>query len=358
MKRFGIDVSEHNGIVNWEAMKKAGVQFAIIRSSYGHFVEDRQFRRNVRECERVGMPYGLYHYSYVATDEQMKIEAEGFLKQCRSCKPAYPCFIDMEDADGWKASHGVSDAMNIETCYYTCETLEKAGYYAGIYANLYWLEHRLNASKLARFDKWVAQWANKLTYNKPYGMWQYTSSGTIQGYNGRLDFDYAYKDYPRIMKEKGLNGFGKGQEKPQPPIKPDKPKPTLKYKVGDRVRYSGLWTQSNGGNWYPKSKLAVKAGTITRVLKGAQHPYLINHNIGWANDKVIEDEMNAVSRFKIGDKVSFDGLWTASDGGIWYPKSQLLIKEGKITKILKGAKHPYLINDGDGWASASVLHHR
>lgn len=61
-----------------ESYKRAGVEFAIIRSSYGHFVEDQQFRRNVKECERYKIPYGLYHYSYVANHAQMKEEAEGF----------------------------------------------------------------------------------------------------------------------------------------------------------------------------------------------------------------------------------------------------------------------------------------
>ena len=135
MRRLGIDVSEHNGILDWDAIKKGGIEFAIIRSSWGHFEEDKQFRRNVRECERVKMPYGLYHYSYVANDAQMREEASGFIRLCKTCKPSYPCYIDMEDADGWKRRNGVSDAMNVETCYYTCRELEKAGFYAGIYAN-------------------------------------------------------------------------------------------------------------------------------------------------------------------------------------------------------------------------------
>ena len=90
MKRFGIDVSEHNGIIDWKAIKRAGVEFAIIRSSYGHFVEDQQFRRNVKECERYKIPYGLYHYSYVANDAQMREEASGFIRLCKTCKPSYP----------------------------------------------------------------------------------------------------------------------------------------------------------------------------------------------------------------------------------------------------------------------------
>ena len=70
----------------------------------------------------------------------------------------------MEDADGWKRRNGVSDAMNVETCYYTCRELEKAGFYSGIYANLDWLTNRINSSRLNRFDKWVAQWASVNTY--------------------------------------------------------------------------------------------------------------------------------------------------------------------------------------------------
>lgn len=289
MRRLGIDVSEHNGILDWDAIKKGGIEFAIIRSSWGHFEEDKQFRRNVRECERVKMPYGLYHYSYVANDAQMREEASGFIRLCKTCKPSYPCYIDMEDADGWKRRNGVSDAMNVETCYYTCRELEKAGFYAGIYANLDWLTNHINSSRLDRFDKWVAQWASVNTYRKPYGMWQFTSDGSIHGYNGRMDLDYAYKDYPAIMKEKGLNGYGKAPDKPKPDPKPN-PSKNPKYKVGTPVTYTGLWTQANGGNWYPRRLLAVKEGIITRIIKGAEHPYLINDGTGWTNDRAIDDE--------------------------------------------------------------------
>ena len=204
----GIDVSEHQGTIDWDAVKASGIQYAIIRSSYGHFTEDSQFRRNVSECERVGLPYGLYHYSYVATDEQKIQEAQGFLNLCRSCHPLYPCYIDMEDADGWKAKHGVTDAMNIETCRYTCQVLEDSGFYAGIYANLDWFVNHLNSSVLDPFDKWLAQWGPKPTYNKPFGMWQYTSSGQVSGISGNVDRDKAYKDYPAIIKEAGLNQSG------------------------------------------------------------------------------------------------------------------------------------------------------
>lgn len=345
---LGIDVSEHNGVLDWDAIKAGGIQFVIIRSSYGHFVEDKQFRRNVTECDRIGMPYGLYHYSYVATDEQMAQEASGFIGLCKTCKPSYPCYIDMEDADGWKRSQGVNDARNVETCFYTCSQLEENGFYAGIYANLDWWVNHLNSSRLDRFDKWVAQWASVNTYTKPYQIWQFTSDGKIAGYSGRMDMNYCYVDYPALIISKGFNGYGKGEE-PAP-----QPDPSFTYKVGDRIRFKGLWTQSMGGNWYPVSALLVKEGIITKVLAGTQHPYLINDNVGWANDDVVITDTQV--KFKIGDKVSFDGLWTQSNGGVYYPASSLLVKQGVITNVLSGTKHPYLINHNVGWAEEDALH--
>lgn len=351
-KLLGIDVSEHNGVIDWSLIKKGGIKFAIIRSSYGHFVEDQQFQRNVRECERIGLPYGLYHYSYVATDEQMREEANGFIKLCKSCKPSYPCFIDMEDADGWKKKMGVTDAMNIKVCYYTCSELEANGFYAGIYANLDWWNNHLNSASLDRFDKWVAQWNDVNTYKKPYQMWQFTSDGHVDGYSGRLDMDYSYVDYPSLIISGGFNGYKKGdQEGSHESGGVQRPR----YSVGDRIRFKGLWTQSNGGNWYPVDRLAVKEGVITKILYGTQHPYLINNNVGWANDVVVlKPQSNA---FRINDKVSFDGLWTQSNGGVYYPASALLVKQGIITDIVKGSKHPYLINHNVGWAQENQLHH-
>lgn len=354
-KLLGIDVSEHNGKINWDAMKRNGIKFAVIRSSYGHFVEDQQFRRNVNECDRVGMPYGLYHYSYVATQEQMKAEASGFIRLCKSCKPSYPCFIDMEDSDGWKKQMGVSDEMNIKVCYYTCSELEANGFYAGIYANLDWWVNHLNSTSLDRFDKWVAQWASVNTYTKPYQMWQFTSDGHVDGHEGRLDMDYSYVDYPKLIISLGLNGHHKddgshngnsGSGSTQRP----------KYSVGDKIAFKGLWTQSNGGNWYPVDRLAVKSGVITKILYGTQHPYLINYNVGWANDSVVIEKES--QQFKIGDKVRFDGLWTQSNGDVYYPVSSLLVKSGTITDVIKGAKHPYLINHNVGWAQENQLHHQ
>lgn len=210
----GIDISNHNGVINFNKVKESGIGFVMIRSSYGWFNEDKSFRNNVKGCEAVGLPYGLYHYSYARNLNEAQTEVEGLIRLAKSCNPTYPIVIDMEDADGYKAKNGVSNDMCIQICEYECKKLEEAGYYAMIYANLDWLKNIINDSRLDRFDKWVAQWASNCTYNKTFGIWQYTSGGTVSGINGRVDMNECYKDYPTIIKNAGLNGSKEAVNKP------------------------------------------------------------------------------------------------------------------------------------------------
>ncbi len=191
----GIDISSYQGNIDFNGVKSSGINFVMIRSSWGWFNEDTTFRANVNGCEAVGLPYGLYHYSYARNLNEAKIEADGLIRLAQSCKPTYPICIDMEDADRYKRKNGVSNEMCIQICEYVCRRLEEAGYYAMIYANLDWLNNRINDLRLDRFDKWVAQWADRCTYAKPYGIWQYSDKGQIAGIRGNVDVNYSYKDY-------------------------------------------------------------------------------------------------------------------------------------------------------------------
>jgi hypothetical protein len=108
-----------------------------------------------------------------------------------------------------------------------CETLEKAGYYAGIYGSTYsTFESRLDDSRLTRFAHWVAQYANSCTYIGEVGIWQYSSTGYVAGIGGNVDMNYAYVDYPSIIKKLGRNGFQKGSSSQN---KPSSTKPAIKY---------------------------------------------------------------------------------------------------------------------------------
>lgn len=200
MELRGIDISKHNGNIDFNKLK-GNIDFAIVRTSFGFFNEDLKYREYIKGLESNGIPYGLYHYSYARNLDEAKIEVEGFLNIARQYNPTYPLVLDMEDADNWKLNNGnPSNDMYVQICEYFCKKIEEAGYYAMIYASKSWLEAKLNDSRLDRFDKWLAQWTSKPTYGKSFGIWQYTSNGSVPGISGRVDMNISYVDYPSIIK--------------------------------------------------------------------------------------------------------------------------------------------------------------
>ncbi len=192
----GIDVSEHQKLIDWRTAKQSGnVDFAIIRCGFGgdtQTQDDKFFERNVLECERLGIPYGVYLYSYAGTREGAKSEAEHVLRLLKGKNPTFGIWIDMEDTDGYKSRNGIAHEKGVEVCDEFCKVIQKAGYNnVGIYASLSWLNGCLNDSMLDKYQKWIAQWNDTCDYQKPYVMWQYTSSGKVSGIIGKVDMDLA-----------------------------------------------------------------------------------------------------------------------------------------------------------------------
>ena len=194
----GVDISEHNGSVNFSTLKNSGVEFVIIRLGYGSNYtnqDDKRFAENVKKAEAAGMPWGAYLYSYAKNTSMAKSEAEHALRLLKGKTPLYGVWYDVEDPQ-------LSGVDVVATSQTFCDAMEDAGYYAGIYASLSWLNGSLNSSKLDKYDKWVAQWNSSCTYKKAYGIWQYTDKLVIGGKN--FDGNWAYKDYPSIIK--AMNG--------------------------------------------------------------------------------------------------------------------------------------------------------
>ena len=193
----GVDVSDHQGTINWDAVKKDGIDFAIIRCGYGKndsSQDDKQFARNIAECERLNIPYGIYLYSYALNVESVKSEAEHALRLIKGHNPELGIWFDMEDADGYKRKNGMpSNRTLVDMCITFCDIMRNNGYKTGVYANLSWLMNQLNDSRLDSYNKWVAQWNATCNYTKKFVMWQYTSDGTVEGIKGRVDMDKYYK---------------------------------------------------------------------------------------------------------------------------------------------------------------------
>ena len=196
---LGIDVSHHNGKIDWEKVKNAGIEFAIIRVGYGQDIEsqdDRMFKYNISECERLGIPYGVYIYSYALNVEHAKSEADHVLRLIKGHNPQYGIWYDLED-DDYKVQHGMpSNETFVDIAETFCERIKANGYEnVGIYANIYWLEYKINSPRLDKYDKWVAQWSDECTYKKDYVMWQYTDKGKIDGIDGYVDMNICYRNY-------------------------------------------------------------------------------------------------------------------------------------------------------------------
>ena len=210
INRKGIDVSYAQGEIDWERVKAAGVEFAILRCGYGDDLvsqDDSRYRANADACTRLGIPFGLYLYSYATSEEHAVSEADHILRLARDYRPAYPLYYDLEDAGtvGQLSNEGIARIAQV-----FCDRIEKARCFAGIYADESWWSTRLTDARFDRWAKWIAEYPT-LTYTKPVGMWQYTSSGQVNGISGSVDRNECFVDYPRIIRDKGLNGFRKDE---------------------------------------------------------------------------------------------------------------------------------------------------
>ena len=203
----GIDILYHNGSVNMSEVKLSGIEFIILRLGYrkkeNHI--DKKFYENYNNAIQQGIPIGVYIYSYALNTNDALKEAQFVLDTVKDLKLEYPIYIDMEDADNYKSQNKVNYSTCIDICETFCNCIENAGYYVGIYANLDWLNNKINDSRLDKFDKWVAQWSNSCKYKKEYGMWQYSSNGNISGIAGKVDLNYDLRDYPSIIRNAKLN---------------------------------------------------------------------------------------------------------------------------------------------------------
>lgn len=282
----GIDVSKWQGEIDWNKVKADGIKFAMIRLGYGSADGkscgvDGYFEKNVTNAIKAGVDIGCYFYSYATSVEAAKREAEfvvGVLSKYKGTF-TYPISFDLEDKT--QAGLGKTTLTNMVIAF--GDVIEKAGYWCSLYSNLNWLKNYLDDSKLQRFDHWVAQWASACTYSNKNvtGMWQNSSTGKVNGINGNVDTDIAYKDYPTVIRSNKKNGFTSVSQKPSAPNTPVEPvKPTtpetpttnLAFKVGDVVKFAGGKHYASA-NASTGSDVKASKAKITSVYASGKHPY-------------------------------------------------------------------------------------
>lgn len=202
----GIDVSVWQAKIDWDKVAKSDVDYAIIRAGYGNLSsqKDKYFEANIEGAAKAGIDCGVYWYSYASSPEDAVLEAEACYEVIKNRKYAYPVYYSLEDV----CLNSLSNKELSDIAKAFCSTLEKKGYYVGIKSNVNFLSTRLDESLFKSYDVWVAHYGvSKPGFNKNYNMWQYSSTGKVNGINGIVNCDYAYINFPKVMKEAHLNGF-------------------------------------------------------------------------------------------------------------------------------------------------------
>lgn len=191
--RRGVDVSQWQGEIDWTAAAEH-IDFAILRCGYGSDLktqDDKQWARNAESCERLGIPYGVYLFSYADTEDKARSEAAHALRLLEGYSPDLPVYYDLEH-DGTTGK--CTDAQILRFAEIFCGTLEAAGYRAGIYTGGNWWKTRFTDARFGQWDKWVASWGGWHTAEEDYSLWQFSCRGQVPGISGNVDLDLYFHD--------------------------------------------------------------------------------------------------------------------------------------------------------------------
>ena len=267
--RSGIDVSKWQGKIDWAKVKAAGIEFALLRAGYGDTLNypaqiDSTFEYNYSECKRLGIPVGIYWYSYATTPEMARQEARSCLAIIKNKQLDYPVYYDVEEMRIFNTGR-TNDIIKA-----FADTMGSS-WVVGIYMYRSAVQAYLNDYTKTHYAMAIAEYGPKLNYTGPYGVWQNSSTYRVNGINGNVDHDYAYVDYPKLIKEAGKNGYPKSTGYRVAATttvdlfydKDGKPPIATQYKVGDQCTIEKTmtigketWGKVKGSNcWLDLSKM-------------------------------------------------------------------------------------------------------
>ncbi len=269
----GIDVSSYQGDIDWnklyrEEFRTGKLDFVIIRCGFGddYFDEngnpvqdDEKFYRNADACTRLGIPFGVYLYSYADTLEHAYSEVDHVLRMVKGYTLSYPIYFDVEWTQGM---NGKGAAFFKKICEIFCGGLQKYGYEVGVYSFRSWFTNDDYLGKIDyagnNWSKWIAEFGPRLNYYKSFDIWQCTSSGSVSGIGGRCDINYSFIE--RRTPDHCYLTFDLNGGSSSPKIKP--------MHVNRGQKYGGLPTPVRSGyvfdGWYtdPKGGTKVTADTV------------------------------------------------------------------------------------------------
>lgn len=297
----GIDVSKHNGTINWSKVKNDGVKFVIIRGGYGNSYVDPQFKSNIEGAIKNGIEVGVYWFSYATSTIKAKEEAKKCIEVIKLYKNniTYPVFFDFEyDSVNYAKKQGINITKNIASNMAKAflKEIKEAGYTPGLYTNLDFSNRYFTSEVLNAYDVWIAQYSSKCLYKGKYTMWQYSEKGEIAGISGNVDMNCCYKEY----KKASTNNTN-----------------TIKSDANVKLLQQAL-NKSYGlklavdGSLGPKTKAAIEKHYLKKVIVN-EHAKVIQTFLNKAGYKVTIDGSygpateTIIKKFQKNKKLSVDG---------------------------------------------------
>ena len=346
----GIDVSYHNGTIDWKRVKQSEVEYAIIRCGYGtndKSQDDKKWEENVKGCTDNNIPYGVYLYSYADTVEKASSEADHAIRLLQGKKLKYPVYYDLEED---KLRDKISKQTIADIAQTFCDKLSAKGYTVGIYANKDWFTNYLTDSRFNNWTKWVAQYNTVCNYKGKYDMWQCSSTGRVPGISGNVDLNYSYSPFENSYGGGNTNNGGITNKYSDGL---NEIEGELYYFKNNRIdtSYSGL--AQYGNEWYYIENGKVNWNYTGLAQRGNEWFYIENGKLNWSHSGIVEynNQWFYVERGRLN--WNYTGL--GQSGNDWYYIVRGRVNWGYTGLVQRGNEWFYIENGKLNWNHSGIV---
>lgn len=346
----GIDVSYHNGTIDWKRVKQSEVEYAIIRCGYGtndKNQDDKKWEENVKGCIDNNIPYGVYLYSYADTVEKASSEADHAIRLLQGKKLKYPVYYDLEED---KLRDKISKQTIADIAQTFCDKLSANGYTVGIYANKDWFTNYLTDSRFNNWTKWVAQYNTVCNYKGKYDMWQCSSTGRVPGISGNVDLNYSYSPFENSYGGGNTNNGGTTNKYSDGL---NEIEGELYYFKNNRIdtSYSGL--AQYGNEWYYIENGKVNWNYTGLAQRGIEWFYIEKGKLNWNHSGIVEynNQWFYVERGRLN--WNYTGL--GQSGNDWYYIERGRVNWGYTGLVQKGNEWFYVKGGKLDWSYTGLV---
>ena len=346
----GIDVSYHNGTIDWKRVKQSEVEYAIIRCGYGtndKSQDDKKWEENVKGCIDNNIPYGVYLYSYADTVEKASSEADHAIRLLQGKKLKYPVYYDLEED---KLRDKISKQTIADIAQTFCDKLSAKGYTVGIYANKDWFTNYLTDSRFNNWTKWVAQYNTVCNYKGKYDMWQCSSTGRVPGISGNVDLNYSYSPFENSYGSGNTNNGGTTNKYSDGL---NEIEGELYYFKNNRIdtSYSGL--AQYGNEWYYIENGKVNWNYTGLAQRGNEWFYIEKGKLNWNHSGIVEynNQWFYVERGRLN--WNYTGL--GQSGNDWYYIERGRVNWGYTGLVQKGNEWFYVKGGKLDWSYTGLV---